>query len=154
MGLDMYLKGRRYLSRFDDDDKKIAHNLQKQFPELGNQTSHFGGAMILEVSIDVGYWRKANAIHGWFVREVQGGIDDCKSYDVSRTDLTNFRALCLRVLNFKHLANELLPNVEGFFFGGQEYDEGYYADLENTVAIIDKALALPENWEFEYQSSW
>lgn len=154
MGLDMYLKGRRYLSIFKAEDLERSEAIQKLFPELGEHVSRFGSAPIQEVMIEVGYWRKSNCIHGWFVREVQGGIDDCKSYDVSRTDLTNFRALCLRVLNFKHLANELLPNVEGLFFGGQEYDEGYYADLENTVAIIDKALALPENWEFEYQSSW
>ena len=27
---------------------------------------------------EVGYWRKANAIHKWFVDNVQDGNDDCK----------------------------------------------------------------------------
>ena len=30
-----------------------------------------------ETHEEVGYWRKANAIHGWFVRNVQNGKDDC-----------------------------------------------------------------------------
>lgn len=40
------------------------------------------------------YWRKANAIHNWFVQNVQSGNDDCGHYDVSKDDLITLRDLC------------------------------------------------------------
>ena len=48
---------------------------------------------------DVGYWRKANQIHNWFVQNVQNGIDDCGRYEVSKEDLIELRNLCEKVLN-------------------------------------------------------
>lgn len=154
MGLDMTLAGKRYLRTAHAEDQQIADDIQNHFPELGDQRSQYGGSLIQEIRIDVGYWRKANSIHGWFVREVQGGEDDCKTYYVRREQLAELRALCQRVLDFRHLADELLPNVTGFFFGGQGYDEHYYADLEHTIDIIDRALKLPTTWYLEYQSNW
>lgn len=154
MGLDMYLKGRRYLSTINAEDRERSEAIQKLFPELVGHIGCFGSAPIQEVLMEVGYWRKANQIHGWFVREVQGGTDNCGEYYVSREQLTELRDLCQRVLDFKHLADELLPTTAGFFFGGQEYDEYYYSDIENTIEIINRALDLPEDWDFQYQSSW
>lgn len=52
------------------------------------------------------------------------------------------------------LAKELLPPTSGFFFGSTAVDEYYIDDLQKTIAIIDKTLALPNNWWIEYQSSW
>lgn len=145
------------------------------------------------------YWRKANAIHRWFVANVQGGNDDCGTYDVSTTDLAVLHDTCKEVIESAELveswteesydtaarqmvetpklvlsdtakAEELLPVQEGFFFGSMEYDEGYYRDLEATVAGIE---AIMENLEpadrfgnvehkdergwyvrFQYRSSW
>ena len=31
---------------------------------------------------------------------------------------------------------------------------GYWQDLRDTVKQINCALAMPEDWDFEYQSSW
>jgi hypothetical protein len=150
----MYLKGKRYLSQFNAEDSARAEQIQKLFPELGDRNGRFGSALIQEVTIEVGYWRKANAIHGWFVREVQAGEDDCGSYYLSRARLGELQDLCQRVLDFKHLANELLPNTQGFFFGSQDYDEYYYQDIEHTLEIIERAMSLPDSWDLEYRSSW
>ena len=35
-----------------------------------------------------------------------------------------------------------------------DINKSYFDDLEKTITVIDSALALPEDWEFEYQSSW
>ena len=155
MGLDMYLKGQRYLSSFDDQDKEKAAQIQRMFPELeGRQGAYGPGPCIQEIEINVGYWRKANAIHKWFVDNIQGGEDDCKDYSVDREALRVLRDTCQRVLDFRHLANELLPTASGFFFGGTDYDEWYYRDIEHTIKTIDSALALSEDWDLVYQSSW
>jgi hypothetical protein len=46
---------------------------------------------------EVGYWRKANAIHGWFVNNVQKGIDDCKEYPVTIRQLKALLSTCKEV---------------------------------------------------------
>ena len=40
----------------------------------------------------------------------------------------------------------------GFFFGGTDYDEWYYNDIENTIKILESALE--DGDEFYYSSSW
>lgn len=156
MGLDMYLNGKRYLSKyFNAGDEAVAEAIAERFPELKGRAGRFGDtSCVKEIQIEAGYWRKANAIHKWFVDNVQGGEDECKPHYVSREQLKELKELCERVIAFRHLAVELLPTASGFFFGGTDYDEYYFQDLEQTVKIIDDCLALPESWDFEYRSSW
>lgn len=40
---------------------------------------------------EIGYWRKANAIHGWFVRNCAEGVDECQPIAVSREQLEALR---------------------------------------------------------------
>ena len=149
MGLDMYLTAKRYVSDYNDTDKVLSTELMRHFPELTESQT------IQEVSVRVGYWRKANAIHRWFVTNVQEGVDDCGSYPVSRDTLTELRDVCMRVRDWPGgLAAEQLPTASGFFFGNTDYDEWYFQDVANTAKIIDECLLLPRSWEFEYSSSW
>lgn len=59
-----------------------------------------------------------------------------------------------KVMKDATLARELLPTASGFFFGSTDYNQWYWEDLKETVKQIDRALALPDEWDFEYQSSW
>jgi hypothetical protein len=152
MGLDMYLKGRKYLNTYDEKNRSQVESVQQNFPELANFRG--GDPVIKEVEIEAGYWRKANHIHDWFVRNVQNNQDDCNSYPVSRGQLVELQQICERVLGFRHLANELLPRKSGFFFGNIQYDDDYFWDIENTIDICQEVLSLPQEWRFEYQSSW
>jgi hypothetical protein len=148
MGLDMYLKGKRYVSDYNDQDKVIISEMMQHFPELSRDQT------VQEVTVRVGYWRKANQIHKWFVDNIQEGNDNCGDYYVSRDSLQALRALCQQVIDFRHLATDKLPPQTGFFFGNDQIDEYYFRDLEETIKIIDGALALPDSWELEYSSSW
>lgn len=109
---------------------------------------------------DIGYWRKANHIHKWFVDCVQDGEDDCEKYEVTKSNLLDLKAVCEEVLSLKGKdegrIEEILPTTSGFFFGGTEYDEYYFSDVEETIRIINNVL---ETTDFEkelvvYQSSW
>lgn len=51
-----------------------------------------------EISEDVAYWRKANAIHQWFVDNVQGGHDDCGMYEVKKYQLETLKNKCQLIL--------------------------------------------------------
>jgi hypothetical protein len=156
MGLDMYLSAKRYISKhFNEGDTERAEAIQKLFPELAGMVGKFGdNSPVKEVSIDAGYWRKANAIHDWFVREVQGGEDECKPHYVDRDQLRALKDLCEQALAHRNEAKDLLPTTAGFFFGSTDYDKYYFQDLQDTIAIVDRCLDLPASWEFEYRSSW
>jgi hypothetical protein len=156
MGLDMYLNAKRYISQhFDKSDGDRAGAIQKLFPELAGRQGRWGDASpVKEVSIEAGYWRKANAVHDWFVKNCQGGVDECQYTYVNRESLKELREACETVLADRAQAPNILPTASGFFFGNTDYDEYYFQDLESTIRIIDECLALPDSWEFEYHSSW
>lgn len=110
-----------------------------------------------KTTAEVGYWRKANHIHGWFVRNVQDGVDDCGEYEVTKEDLEKLLAECEFVLENKDKAAEILPTESGFFFGGTDYDERYFRDIEDTIAQVEKILNdWSTSWHetIVYQASW
>jgi hypothetical protein len=101
---------------------------------------------------EIGYWRKANHIHNWFVKNVQNGVDDCGSYSVSKEQLNDLYKICSAVMENKDSASTLLPTADGFFFGSTEYGEGYYEDILDTMKILENIDKSEEN--FIYGSSW
>lgn len=154
MGLDMYFTGKRRVSCYSDPDKTIANTIQKEFTELESFVSGSSYPIVNEISAELMYWRKANAIHNWFVKHVQDGFDDCKPYPVSREQLAELKAVCEKVLGWRELATDLIPPAKGFFFGNTEIDDYYWSQLSCTAEAVTRILALPDNWTFEYQSSW
>lgn len=52
---------------------------------------NFGHKSIIE---EVGYWRKANAIHKWFVDNIQDGKNDCDYYEVAPEQLEELLNIC------------------------------------------------------------
>lgn len=109
-----------------------------------------------ELISEVAYWRKANAIHHFFVTEVQDNVDDCKPYSVDEQSLVNLLSFIDEVLSDTEKAEDLLPTQEGFFFGSTEYDEYYIDDLSRTKSMLSSLLDTVD-WNKEviiYQSSW
>ena len=155
MGLDMYLSAKRYLWNKTDD--VIAEKVGEIIGVKGDTERRFNGSSLVVkgIEIDAMYWRKANAIHGWFVNVVQFGEDDCKEHDVDREQLVTLRNLCKDILEHPDAERETdLDPTEGFFFGSTDKDEWYYQDLKDTVEGLDRVLALPDEYSFSYQSSW
>lgn len=152
MGLDMYLEARRFLWIFDDGtgkDAEVGEAIRKALPEIGDMRPQ-------GVTVEAMYWRKANAIHQWFVDNVQSGEDDCDHYHVSREKLEELRDLCQQVLDDRDRAAELLPTQSGFFFGGTDYDDWYWNKVQYTRDTLANLLANEQlkGWEFYYHSSW
>lgn len=162
MGLDMYLERKIYLGGKWDKDIKVL--VLKGNKPLGLDLSN-----VEYVTESCGYWRKANAIHHWFVTNVQNGEDDCGKHYVSDEKLLALLELCNKVLAYKdkvlvekdekalEQVRELLPTQGGFFFGGLDYDEYYFEYVADTISIITEALkenAKSNKSSIYYSSSW
>jgi hypothetical protein len=163
MGLDMYLSARKYIPRkggYDLGGKAQYPNdtelFNKVIDVLGVQDIvEVDGFAGIEVSIPAIYWRKVNSVHGWFVRNVQGGKDNCEQYSVSRIQLEELRDLCKKVLDTKD-AKWLEPTA-GFFFGNTEINEWYFGDIQQTYDDITRLLENSVDdgmTTYIYQSSW
>lgn len=154
MGLDMYLSGKRYMSKyFDAEDSAKIETINQAFGLEGVEDGDYGAQ---EVTFRIGYWRKANQIHKWFVDNCQDGVDECQETFVDREQLRELANTCKEVLADMSKASTLLPSASGFFFGGTDYDDWYKQDLEYTVERIEKILSdkALEKCDFYYQSSW
>ena len=183
MGLDMYLEGsfstRAYIQPTEQQYADMREGKEvavKRSPELEDALTAIG---FEAAPIDHQYnhmtyvfpiitWRKANAIHKFFVDEVQDGNDNCQRHYVSRETLEELLDRITTILDIKTpvaremKAEELLPtDIEGCFFGTKEYDDWYYKDLEDTKNTLEKVFEYEKNAEagkcfdsFYYQSSW
>jgi len=139
----MYLTGKRYLWY---NENKLKSKIQKS---IGSEFEP------KEVEFEIIYWRKANAIHKWFVDNVQNGKDDCGTYEVNKEQL---KSLLKTVNDAIHSIEpeKILPTQSGFFFGSTDYDEGYIEDLITTKEGIEKILNSSElkMLDIQYHSSW
>lgn len=131
---------------------------QKQYDDSKDRGEHWAK---VELSKEMGYWRKFNALHSWFVNNCQDGIDDCQT---SIVDVDILKELLFTLATVykkngkinKTKASEVLPTQKGFFFGGTKYDEYYVEDIENLKMFL---MTLFDENNFEentliYHASW
>lgn len=168
MGLDMYLSAKKYVSGYSHSNQVSQETYDSLLQAIGLDRSDVTDeAPSGIVTVNVAYWRKANAIHNWFIENVADGVDDCQPMYVSRDEL---QALCFdikEVLKVRDMqeANpdealpgpeDILPTASGFFFGETDYDDYYWHYLEKTLGRISDLLASPKfaDFDFEYRASW
>ena len=159
MGLDMYLEkcNRKMFGYRNIDVEEIKTTKPELFKEVEPYVIERGEyCKWLSLFEEVGYWRKANAIHQWFVDKVQNGVDNCGQYEVEKEQIEELLKICEEVIAHPHKAEFLLPTQSGFFFGSTEYDEWYFEDIKHTIEMLKKVL---EETDFDremitYQSSW
>lgn len=151
MGLDMYAYLRKYDSSFRNKNIRYPKELQELRKEIKKR--NFASTC---ANYQVGYWRKFNALHSFFVKHCAGGKDDCKPIYV---DFETFKDLLDKLKKIKKnhkLASDLLPTQDGFFFGGQEYDEWYFENIDYTIDLFENLLPLLESGRYDliYEASW
>lgn len=163
MGLDMYLYADNYVSRRTNE--RIGEYEYATNPAFQNVLSVLNATHLVDendfvgmsVSIPVGYWRKANAIHNWIVENCADGVDECQRIYVSKDKATELVNTCKQVITDPSFAEELLPPTSGFFFGSTDIDEYYINDLKHTISVFEKVLKASERGEVDsviYQASW
>lgn len=157
MGLDMYLAVESVMTPKDLQDLLAAEDLLRFWQFAGGGVQALGENDECPV---IAYWRKANAIHAWFVRTQADGVDECQKISVHLPALKELRDTCVRIIEAgatQEAAEEHgLPTQGGFFFGSTSYNEWYKSDLEDTVKQLDAILAVhwPEGVGIFYEASW
>lgn len=134
MGLDMYLYKKTYVKNWDHYAPEERHEITVK---LGGQVHpHIKPERIREITEQVAYWRKANAIHKWFVDNVQGGKDECQESYVAREQLAELVERCKEVLNS-------IETIEGQCHVGTMWtpDEGRQELFEPGQVIAQAELA-------------
>ena len=161
MGLDMYLEVRQHISRVDWKDVEAGER-----PEFRSVVQTAGltdmvqpeGYQGATVEVPVYYWRKANAIHQFFVDRCAEGEDNCQPMYVSTTVLEELVKKCDEVLKNPDDAQDILPTQSGFFFGPTDYDEYYFGQVAETRddirAMLDKISVSTGDFDLLYQASW
>jgi len=152
MGLDMYLSKRTYVKNWDHMSPAERH--QVTVLKNGTVLNHIKPERISYITEQVGYWRKFNALHGWFVENCQDGEDKCQESSVSKEKLELLLTELKKVHEEPALAGDILPTSEGFFFGGTDYDEYYHEQVNETIELIEGLLTEDSGDDFYYQASW
>lgn len=140
MGLDMYLEkcDRKAWGFKNLDIKEIKESKPNLYAEI-KPYIHNRGQYICWESIfeEVGYWRKANAIHKWFVDNVQNGVDDCGYYEVSKEQLNELLEICIKVRDNSKLVNGWVKN-------GERYENGQWMPCVEEGQYIENPEVAEE----------
>lgn len=161
MGLDMHLSKKTYVQNWDHHNSEERHEVIVK--KGGKPVESIKANRVKYIEEEVGYWRKANHIHNWFVQNIQNENDNCGEYYVGIDDLINLLDVCKQVKENPSKGEELLPTTSGFFFGDTEYGELYMKDIEYTIQLIEETLSEKVkdengreyyNGDYFYSSSW
>lgn len=150
MGLDMYLEARFYLPPYDEAIEPIRKAVGDAIgysPKMGRPNNDPTLLEVVAVSVRVGYWRKCEPLHQWFVKTVQEGHDDCRPAFVSAGVLAELEEQLDQASDDSASASEHFTVEEG---GSLEVGE-----VDYTLEIIHHAKRLQQQgWDIYYRASW
>ena len=95
MGLDMYLYKKHYVKHWSHQDK--AERKVVTVKREGKKYPFIDAKKVSYIQEELGYWRKANAIHNWFVQNCQNGMDECQEAYVDPSKLQELLDICKQV---------------------------------------------------------
>lgn len=104
-------------------------------------------AVLDDDAMQISYWRKFNALHGWMedLYRLKGGAKESFNCTTVRLDLKDLERLEMDVG-----ANKLVPR-NGFFFGSQEI---YPEDLESVADFVKVARQAISDGKAVFYDSW
>ena len=128
---------------FKDVPKGKTMEFYKEYCKYGyapwdTEQKYTGRYRIIE---EIGYWRKANEIHNWFVEHVQDGVDDCCYHEeVTKEVLEELLAICQKVLANCELVEGKITNGYTFDANGNKVynfvDGKYVKDPSTAMELL------------------
>lgn len=181
MGLDMYLTKKTHVGF------NYEHNREENGTvplTIKGRHAHIKPERVSEIIEEIGYWRKANAIHAWFVENVQKGEDDCQDHYIEEGKLEELLRICNLVLSVADIEKGVIRNgkvgtAEGWedilqpgevvtnseivakilptqsgFFFGGTDYDQYYIGEVGLTKKIIEAALKENKGDLYYRSSW
>lgn len=164
----MYFYKKSYVKNWEHTPDKQRHSITVRMN--GKVRKDIKPERVSNILEEVGYWRKFNALHVWFVKNCADGVDDCREVYVEPSQIEELLEVLkqvkasldaspkktvkvesgwangqktfadIEVFENTALAEELFPTQSGFFFGGTEYDDYYYQDIVETIKTFEDLL--------------
>lgn len=101
------------------------------------------------ITEEVGYWRKANAIHNWFVENVQDGIDDCDYHnEVTEENLIELKDLCHEVIVSSKMMKAGVSNGISTDENGNTVQHYYEGDVIEDPSVAENLLPTSSGFFF------
>jgi len=126
MGLDMYLYKKHYVKNWDHaPERKTTITVKRD----GKKVPTINTNKITFIQEEVGYWRKANQIHDWFVKNCQNGVDECQEAYVDPTKLQKLLDTCITVRDSTVLVKGKIK--DGYSIGKD--NEKIYKTVDGTL---------------------
>lgn len=103
-------------------------------------------------NITIAEWRKHNRLHGWMeaLYRDNGGDETGNSFNCVELELTESDIEQLEA----HITDKALPETEGFFFGGDSYEEYEEYHKNTDLEFIKEAYEAFESGQKVYYNSW
>lgn len=123
MGLDMYMERRRYIgNKYRDEDQKIKVTVPEPDKAFIPIRTPIEEDKITNITEEVGYWRKANAIHRYFVENAGGGEDNCQEMWLSPDVIKELYRRCKEVLRKSEISKGKVKNGYTIENGEKKWD--------------------------------
>ena len=117
-------------TEYEDDVRKLVHIQKHPAWAWGDYENTYE-----DIKDNVAYWRKANQIHNWFVKNVQNGIDDCGDYLLTKEDVEE-------LLHTTKLVLDSCKLIDGKVVNGYHFENGKEVPmLEDGKVIVDTNVA-------------
>ena len=150
MGLDMYLEAKLHLPPYSEELAPVRQAIGQAIGYTPPTEKPDNDATLMEitgVTVRVGYWRKFDPLHQWFVSNVLESYDDCRSAYVSPEALAELEEQLDQVSDDPESASEHFVSEDD-----EPMSEG---DVDYTLRIVVQAKKLQERgWDITYRASW
>lgn len=107
-------------------------------------------------STELAYYRKVNFLVKFF-QDKGFDVENQTPLRMYKGDIEELLNYCNEVLNDHSKALELLPTMNGFFFGSTDYNEYYFNSVERVrndcIKLLDEFDSLSED-ESIYFETW
>lgn len=146
MGLDMYFTRKKYVGA-EYEHRNVKGTI---FITINGKELPIDFDKVSYIEEKVGYWRKANAIHKWFVDNVQDGVDDCRYAYVDLDKIEELLKVCKKVKKAAILE-------DGDIQVGTKFEDGKPVPIMEKGKVIvngeEVAAILPTNDGFFFGST-
>lgn len=150
MGLDMYLEAKLHLPPYNTELAPVRHAIGQAIGYVPPSSKPVDDPTLLEitgVTVRVGYWRKVDPLHQWFVDHVQEGHDDCRPAYVAPDILMELANRLDRVRHDPERAGD------DFLLDGDAAMDT--SEVDYTLQTLQHAQRLQERgWDIYYRASW